>query len=318
MSYYPLLAVLTLAAFFTGAGLASLGVTAVWPRLRRRSAALAPGHRARLLFSLRAAPALTGLATSTALALAFVRHEPRGATEFPGMLLVVSAAATVAFLSLMFLRAGRATGRTIAVNRLAARCQGWTSADGTPVTVVQSSYPVAAIVGLFRARFLVSTRILKECTAEEIEIILSHERAHVRRRDNLARAILAVLPDPLMLTRTGADLERHWATAAEEAADAAAAGNDDGRRTALAGVLVRIAGLTDSAPPAWMPALGFYQGENLQRRVAALLGTGPFEAATRRLARPALLLSVLALAAAAHQLSPAIHHGLEWAIRAIP
>ena len=111
--------------------------------------------------------------------------------------------------------------------------------DGQPVWLIDSAYPVAAVTGLFRTRLLISTRIVRECTPSELDAVIRHEAAHVRRRDNLVRAAMRYLPDPFLLVASGHALQSDWAAAAEEAADDEAAGPRAEARSELAAALVR-------------------------------------------------------------------------------
>jgi beta-lactamase regulating signal transducer with metallopeptidase domain len=195
----------------------------------------------------------------------------------------------------------------------------WLRNDGPQIWIVDTAYPVAAVTGLFRTRLLLSTRIIHGCTPGELEAVIRHEAAHVRRRDNLVRAIMRCLPDPLLLLTAGRELEAAWAAAAEEAADDEAAGPQAADRTELAAALVRVAGMAEGPPPRWMPALAFYEGTHLEHRVRRLLsaGDGPSDATARMLTAAALAAATGALLftpAASRQL----HALMELAVRNLP
>ncbi len=151
------------------------------------------------------------------------------------------------------------------------------------IWLIESAYPVAAVTGLFRTRLLISTRIVSECTPRELEAVIRHEAAHVRRRDNLVRAAMRYLPDPMLLLNAGRELQTGWAAAAEEAADDEAAGPRVEARTELAAALVRVARMAEGPPPQWMPALAFYEGTNLENRVRRLLRAGTSASTASRL-----------------------------------
>jgi len=53
--------------------------------------------------------------------------------------------------------------------------------------VVPTGHPLCLSVGLLRPRVLVSDGLLAAASNDELEVMLAHEAAHVRRRDTLAR-----------------------------------------------------------------------------------------------------------------------------------
>jgi beta-lactamase regulating signal transducer with metallopeptidase domain len=175
------------------------------------------------------------------------------------------------------------------------------------------------VTGLFRPRLLLSARIIAECTASELDAIVRHERAHVRRGDNLARAAILYLPNPLAFTPAGREMQHAWAAAAEEAADDDAAGDAVDGRTALASALVRVARMATAPAPDWVPALTFYEGNNLENRVRRLLdgrhGGG-------RVPVAGVLLSVLLFAGCAFALTDGaarqLHAWMEIAVQHVP
>lgn len=271
MRFYVLFALITAASYATASLLVAWLATAAWPTLRVRAQRQAPAARARLFAAWRLAPAVAGATLAIVLAGAFLRFEPRDTTEAPGALLVMAAALALLFSLHAAVRLFGALRSHVACTRvLRASGRLVRRADGMPVWIVDTDYPVAAVTGVIRTQLVLSTRILTECTAGEIDAVVRHEQAHVRRRDNLVRAAILTLPNPLSLTRTGREMQRDWSAAAEECADDAAAGSE-GARTALASALVRVARMTRTPAPGWIPALAFYEGSNLEHRVRRLL-----------------------------------------------
>ena len=279
MRFYLLFALITAASYATASLLAAWLATAVWPALRVRAQRQAPAARARLLAAWRLAPAAAGATMAMVLAGAFIRFEPRDTTEVPGVLLVIAAGLALLFCLNAGVRLMRGLRSHVACARVLRSCGRRVSrADGMRLWIVETDYPVAAVTGVFRTQLVLSTRILSECTAGEIEAVVRHEQAHVSRHDNLVRAAMLALPNPLSLTRTGREMQNDWSAAAEECADDAAAGCEEASRTALASALVRVARMTRTPAPGWVPALAFYEGSNLEGRVRRLLvphGRGP-------------------------------------------
>jgi beta-lactamase regulating signal transducer with metallopeptidase domain len=320
MRFYLLLILVPGAAFAFG-GLSTAGVLAsVWPLVERRTTKISAAARARLLALLRLAPAGAGVLAAVLVTDALVRFEPRDTTEAPGIMLWFGAMLTL----VLFALAGRRSVRAVraAVNCLRLLREGArlvVRPDGTQLWVLDSQYPVAAIVGVFRTRLLLSRRVLNECTEPELDAILSHERAHVLRRDNVVRAAMLYFPDPSQPFTAGRAIERAWAAAAEEAADDAAAGTGAERRTVLASALVRVAKMATSPMPEWIGGLAFYAGTNLESRVRRLLGTGSAPSRFGTIYGFAFLSAVSAGALLMTETAALqLHNWMELAVRVIP
>lgn len=320
MRFYLLLVLIPAAAYAAASIATALAAVASWPRLRRHAGGLASGERARLLAAWRLAPVAAGSACALVLLGAFLRFEPRTTTEDPGVLLVAIAVAAMLLVVQAARRIVPALRAGLSCARLLRTCgRPVTRGDGTRMWLVDTDYPVAAVTGLFRTRLLVSTRILRECTPGEVDAVLRHEQAHVRRRDNLVRGAMLALPNPLSLMQAGSEMQHAWSAAAEESADDVAAGQEPASRTALASALVRVAKMARTPAPPWMPALAFYEGTNLEHRVRRLLGDGP---SSNRMS----LRTVLALTAAAGAWAFAltetaafqVHAWMELAVRFVP
>jgi hypothetical protein len=320
MRFYLLLVLIPTAAYAAASIAAALAAAAAWPRLRRRAGSLASGERACLLAAWRLAPAAAGSAVALVLLGAFVRFEPRTTTEDPGVLLVAAAIVALLLTAQAARRTAQALRAGIRCNRLLRRCgRPVMRGDGTHIWLVDTDYPVAAVTGIFRTRLLVSTRILRECTPGEVDAVLRHEQAHVRRRDNLVRGAMLALPNPLSLVQAGDEMQHAWSAAAEESADDVAAGQEAASRTALASALVRVAKMARTPAPPWMPALAFYEGTNLEHRVRRLLGDSTFS--NRMPLRVTLALTAAAGAwafALTETAAIQVHAWMELAVRLVP
>lgn len=320
MRFYLLLVLVPAAAFAVSSVLAATVSTTVWPLLARRLRRSSASVRARALGLTRLAPAGAGVFVATIVTATFLRFEPRDTTETPGLLLCVAAVLALVMAvtaSVRVARSIRAAARCSRLLRAGGRKR--IAADGTAFWVLETDYPVAAVTGILRPRLLLSTRILQECTADELDAIISHERAHIRRRDNLVRAAMLCLPDPLRLTATGREIERAWAAAAEEAADDAAAGATEGRRASLASALVRVARMANAPMPEWMPGLAFYEGNNLETRVLRLLGSTTLpDGVTFRGVTTMVALSAACGLAMTEAVARELHGWMELAVRFVP
>lgn len=317
MRFYLLFALVTAASFAFLALVCAGLVAAVWPRLR---AVLPPtaAPRARRLALLRLVPFMGGAAAALILGLNFLRYEPRGTAEEPGLLLLSLAAVTLTLT-------GAALQRVAISARTARHCRRLVRNYGSPasgpegraVWVVDTDYPVAAVMGVINTHVLLSRRILSECTDAEVACVVRHEVAHIERRDNLVQAAMRFLPDPLAHTATGRAIQQAWADAAEEAADDLAA-HDPAERTDLASALVRVAGMAASGPPRWMPALTFFERSTVESRVRRLLMSGPSDAGPLRWLPAALLVAGTAIAMSTEAFGLRLHALMELAVQALP
>jgi beta-lactamase regulating signal transducer with metallopeptidase domain len=143
--------------------------------------------------------------------------------------------------------------------------------------------------------------------------MIAHESAHVAARDNLKRFAMLLCPD---LVWVRAALERAWVGAAEEAADAAAAGASTERRLDLAEALLRVARLAPVAtPPVAISA--FYLGGSVDSRVRRLLDEDNEPAWRKSLDILFAIIAVPAVAALVIS-APAVHTVIELLVRYLP
>src|SRR5688572_2403762 len=318
MRYYALFALVTLAGFSVVCLLASLALSGIWRATGEAFGQLVAARRGRWLLAFRLAPTACAAAAALALAFTFLEYEPRDTREAAGRVLIGLAAIAVALASRAICRAARLLTSESALSHLARHCRQWTGKNGSAAAILETAYPVAAVAGVFRPRLILSARVLRECGEEEIEAIVAHERAHMRRYDNLSRALLSALPDRWFAPRTHEQIEAAWTLAAEEAADAEAAGPAGHRRAALAATLIRVAKMADTAPPAWMPQLAFYQGIGLEYRVRVLLAEPRHDPARLAVVEAFAVALAICLGALAATRFPAIHGLIEWSVRPLP
>ncbi|MDP2316274.1 MAG: hypothetical protein Q8P41_25470 [Pseudomonadota bacterium] len=213
------------------------------------------------------------------------------------------------------LRAGRwAAARFIAARDLAELLRlGRSDPDRADVVRLDASAVLCHAAGAFSPRVLISTRLVAELAPDLLPAALEHERAHVRRRDVLARDVISVLG---LLAWPGVPTAAAgaWEEAAEEAADAEAAERFGGH--VLARALVAVARMSLGPAPSAHSWSGMpFVGARLTRRVEALLERPP-----RR--RPALALAMvpalgLAIAVLAAVYADPLHHAAETALHVL-
>lgn len=267
--------------------------------------------RASLLAQARLAPLSLTLVALPLVQLAFWRFEPAAQQEPIGWVLPGLAAVGAALALLVALRASRALAATRAIARAwraAGVCRvlpGWHGR----AWIIDTAFPVVAVVGVRRPEFFVSARVLGACSAAELTAIAAHEHAHVASRDNLTRVLFVLAP---AAGTAAARLERAWAATAEEAADLAARAAGDG--VTLARALTAVARLALGAPLAPPLAMSaFIGGDSLEARVTRLLA--PARPAGSNVAGlPASVLVPLALAVALWGL-PAVYEAAEFLVR---
>lgn len=289
-----------------GYGLASVTLALAVVALARWIGAR--GLTARELLALRLLPGFGALLlVITVIVPAFLSYEPRVRSEAGGPLLW-----GLALLSVMM--AGDALRRALCAHRatraLLRRCgprRSHTLPSGRSVEVIELDEPLVAVIGAWRGRIVAARRVLSECSAEQLEQIVAHERAHLAAHDNLKCLLLLVSPDLLAWLPSGAALARRWRIRAECEADQWATGSDPYKRLALAAALIKVARLR-SGPIAALPAMSGAADE-VESRVRRLLA--PVAASRRGLHAAWLVASALVITVAALPAHRAIHSLLE-------
>jgi Zn-dependent protease with chaperone function len=308
------LAIVTLAAFGMTTILASSAVAAMTVRL-----ASGPRRSASMLFQLRLLPVVVSTIAMILAIVAFERFEPRAGEERTALALVACAIVAAAAIA----AAARRTWRSYQTTRRALR-QWFSTAQPlvlpgckVPAFAIDAPFPVVAVVGLVRPRLVVARSVLDACSEPELRAIVAHEQAHLRRRDNARRALIAAAPDLLAWFGAGRRLAAIWQTAIEEAADDEAVRGGRHWRVHLAEALIRVARLAPSGgPPVSLPASALYRGEDLADRVRRLVDPAA-EAAPRERASwvlPATLALLPISLLAVHS----IHEWMEIAIAFLP
>jgi len=182
-----------------------------------------------------------------------------------------------------------------------------------PAFAIEETFPLVAVAGILKPTLFVAERVLRECTADEVAAMVSHECAHVSARDNVKRLLIRACPDVFGAPR---QLDRAWQAAAEEAADARVAIVNPRARLDLAQALIHVARLAPASAPALASA--FYLGGSIEDRVRRLVdppAASPAPSPWMRLAVPAVVgCLVLAIVLAA----PAVHDVMEEAVRFLP
>jgi len=277
--------VLAFAAFGVAAITSSLVVAAGWQlrqtfASRERTAA----GRADWLWRLRLLPAAVAISAGVFAAIGLWRFEARHTDEQLGWVIRGCATMGVLFMSAFFVRLfqmHRETRRLLSAWLASAQRLELPARTGlsVPAYRIDTQFPVVAVVGIVRPTLVVDAVVLDTCSPEQLTAILAHEQGHLRRWDNLRRALFAATPDLLAWTLVGPALRDAWREATEEAADDVAAETGEDARVHLADALLRVARLGQGSMVAasttfratQLPASALYRGESVERRVRRLL-----------------------------------------------
>jgi Zn-dependent protease with chaperone function len=303
---------------------AALAAPALLPRLRR----IAPEARARWLSLLAAAPlalpaAAVALCLLPSLPAAFGLHVDHCERHPEHRHLCLahragplgppwSAAAALAGVPLL---AGLALGGAAVVRtrRLAARLRLASAGSALgDVRVIDSPVPVSLAVGGWRPQIFVSECLVTALDANQLAVVVAHERAHARRRDGL-RALAARAASVAHLPATRRRVLAALALACEQACDADAARRVGGDRLRVAETILAAQRLLQSGAPA--AAACAFAGSSVAERVGELLEPCTAAPAQPRLRAVALGLGLGAALAAAEPLHHLAEHLLAAWIR---
>ena len=122
-----------------------------------------------------------------------------------------------------------------AVHRVAARM----GLDAPPVGLAAGCPGGASVVGIRRPAVILDEELVTRLDVQELEGVVAHELAHVRRRDNLVALLLSVVRDVFFFVPGGQWALRQLLVEREMAADHVAV-EATGRPGALAGGLLKV------------------------------------------------------------------------------
>jgi Zn-dependent protease with chaperone function len=253
---YQLLGIsLALAVFLVINASTSLGATILWRIIKSRVRDWPASSRSRLLFALRFSPIVIATITVAAFLIpAYILYEPYEASERVGPLLALVAGLSAGGLitaACRGLAAWRATRRLIGDwLKLAEPIR----ADRIPIPAFRlpHSFPVIAVVGVFRRRLFIADHLFDSLHEEELSAAIAHECGHLKAIDNLKRVLLRVCRDVLTIIPSGRAFDRLWAEESEAAADEYAARTGGDAALNMASALVKIARM---APPGLQPSM---------------------------------------------------------------
>lgn len=204
---------------------------------------------------------------------------------------------------------GKFLAQTISANRLRTRLLLLGERRGEWVLLPNSERLVFTL-GWLENTIFITEGLRRECSEQELAIMLGHEQEHVRRRDNLrllvSRLLLLIVPAPLA-RQFSDDLQLFT----EASCDFAAAERHG--RCDVAQTLVRIQRLVPQRFHYFNATLASaFTGSEVERRVMLLL-----EGTHGSMLKFAPLIYLLALCLLSLLLVDPLHHGVEWLWRDI-
>ena len=239
---------------------------------------LKPSSAARLLFGLRMLPfTLTLLAVLAFCIPSYLWLEPEATGEKVGLVCFLAALLGVAIWTLAIVRVVHAVRSTA---RYLHRCERHGKqiempGETTPALLLKDRSPVLAVAGVVHPRLVISRRVMRGLTAEQIDVALRHERAHRASGDNLKRFLILLAPDVLPFLRGFVTLEQRWAKAIEWAADDQASAGDPRRALSLADALVKVAKMGSKPQLSYLSSSLMADDHDLSERVDRLLRPQP-------------------------------------------
>jgi beta-lactamase regulating signal transducer with metallopeptidase domain len=307
LSYLWRLCFLCAATFFVVHTFAALAARFFVPAALRFTRRMQPRSATRLLLALRIAPVALAIISVLVLCIpSYLSFEPSATREEVGFICISAAFLTAALLTISLARGIRALVTTNSYVRtcLKSGVQTQTPTTFSPITVIEHSSPVIAMVGAFRPQFIISRGVLETLSAEELDSAIRHERAHRTSADNFKRLLLLLAPDVFpFVSNAFSALDRSWITFSEWAADDSAVANDLQRSLSLAGALVHVAQM--GAAPRMSPLCtslvsgsSACMNQDLSERVDRLLHAAPSRQETPNRFRAIFAVSTIAVACA--------------------
>ena len=263
-----------------------------------------------------AAPMIAALAVGIGIVLpAFAIFEPPHGGERIGALLPIAAVVGAGLLAIWIARAVL----MLAASRRLTRTwrQGSAPLDdgrwGMRALRIDTGTPIVAVAGLLRPRLFIDRSVLDLCTASELDAVAAHERAHVRRGDNVRRLLVGAGAGPHSAAAAA------WRASAEHLADRSAAASP-GAALDLAAALVKLARAGRNPASHDVVLSTVHDGGSLEARVHHLLALdGRAATAPTPGAAPIWLsLACVLLLPAVPPLLGAVHHALELLVQHLP
>jgi beta-lactamase regulating signal transducer with metallopeptidase domain len=289
---------LCLASFFAVNAAAGLLISFASRAAVRMAESMRARSAARFLLALRLLPSALGIAAVLALCVpSYLWLEPQASSERIGWACLALALLGTAGWFISVARVTRALAFSVRFNRTwrQTSCETPLRGESAKAVVVEKDAPLLALAGIFHQRLLVSQAVLRSLSAEELDVALQHEHAHLISRDNLKRLFLLLAPAPVPLLRSFSSIERCWAKVSEWAADDEAVRGDSHRALSLAAALLRVARMGAAPRLSFLHTSLCADDHDLSARIERLLRIQPIPAKPRSSAQSIAIGSSLGL-----------------------
>lgn len=138
-----------------------------------------------------------------------------------------------------------------------------------PVYLLKTLKPVAYTFGLFKTSICISQGILEKLNSDELEALISHEAAHICRRDVFFTWLAVLMKDIMFILPISHWLVSKFIYEKEHAADDFAL-NITKNPIGLASAIVKVSKMGNNIAPAYTPT--FAEKKTVESRVKLLLG----------------------------------------------
>lgn len=234
--------------------LISLAASIIWRIFDKPTQELSAQKRTQFIFAIRIFPLfLTIIFIFAFLIPAYLLFEPDSQDETVTLKLAIPALLSIVGISVAFYRVFGTWWQTRRLIKNWLNCSEPISIENvkSPVYRLRHSFPVIAVVGVFRPKLFIAEQIFSALDDAELFAAIEHESGHLVTHDNFKRVLLRVCRD-LLVFPMGKKLERAWAENSESAADEYAAQIHPETALNLASALVKIAKIV---PPNTSPAM---------------------------------------------------------------
>lgn len=234
----------------------------------------------RVLYLLHFVPVALSLAiTACCWVPEYVANETNFASEDVGSVCLIIASLLFTWWAVRAINVSVITLRTLRFSRACKR-------NGTPISPVDDTTPIIAVpaavaraglVGVLRPVIFISKSLLDDRVFAPVAlgIVLAHERAHARQRDNFKLLTLHCLPRLNLRLASGKTWMQHWQNTAEWAADEDAVHGDRSRALLLAETLITLARSASAPQPQVTCTYFVCEQSELALRIERLLQPQP-------------------------------------------